>query len=71
MTKTVMQKNQIIAHTDAEGSFLKHPSEKYFENAPKIKSSPQNNGKSTGFLKQMLYATRAWSKYLSKRNLKI
>jgi hypothetical protein len=46
-------------------------SEKYFENAPKFKSSPQNNGKSTGFLKQMLCGARAWSKYLSKYNLKI
>jgi hypothetical protein len=47
------------------------PSEKCFENAPKFKSSQQNNGKSTGFLKQMLCGTRAWSKYLSKCNLKI
>jgi hypothetical protein len=47
------------------------PSEKYFDNAPKFKSSPQNNGKSTGFLKQMLCGTRACCKYLSKYNLKI
>jgi hypothetical protein len=41
------------------------PSEKYFENASKFKSSPQNNGKSTGFLKQMLCGIRALCKYLS------
>jgi hypothetical protein len=46
-------------------------SEKYFENAPKFKSLPQNSGKSTGFLKQMLCGTRAWSKHLLKYNLKI
>jgi hypothetical protein len=30
----------------------KLPSEKYFENALKFKSSPQNNGISSGLLKQ-------------------
>jgi hypothetical protein len=30
------------------------PSEKYFENAPKFKSSPQNNGISAALLKQIL-----------------
>jgi hypothetical protein len=32
-----------------------HPSEKYFENALKLKSSPQNNGISSAFLKQKQY----------------
>jgi hypothetical protein len=30
------------------------PSEKYFENVPKFKSSPQNNGISAALLKQIL-----------------
>jgi hypothetical protein len=30
------------------------PGEKYFKNAPKFKSSPQNNGISTALLKQKL-----------------
>jgi hypothetical protein len=47
------------------------PSGKNFENAPKFKSSPQNNGISTGFLKQMLFGYSAYSKYLSKYNYKI
>jgi Mg-chelatase subunit ChlI len=33
---------------------LLHPSGKYFENAPKFKSSPQNNGISAALLKQKL-----------------
>jgi hypothetical protein len=31
-----------------------HPSGKYFENAPKFKSSPQNNGISAALIKQKL-----------------
>jgi len=30
------------------------PNGKYFENAPKFKSSPQNKGVSAAFFKQML-----------------
>jgi hypothetical protein len=33
---------------------IKGPSGKYFENAPKFKSSPQNNGISAALLKQNL-----------------
>jgi hypothetical protein len=41
------------------------------ENILKMRQKSNLCRKSTEFLKQMLYATRAWSKYLSKRNLKI
>jgi hypothetical protein len=46
------------------------PGGKNFENAPKFKSSPQNNGISAAFLKQMLCGTSVYSKYLSKYNIK-
>jgi hypothetical protein len=36
------------------GIHYAYPSEKYFENAPKFKFSPQNNGISTTLLKQKL-----------------
>jgi hypothetical protein len=38
------------------------------KNLKKFKSSPQNNGKSAAFLKQMLCRTSMYSKYLSKYN---
>jgi hypothetical protein len=44
--------------------------ENFFENAPKFKSSQQNNRISAAFLKQMLCATSMSSKYLFKSNLK-
>jgi hypothetical protein len=34
--------------------YLKFPSGKYFKNAPKFKSLPQNNGISAAILKQKL-----------------
>jgi hypothetical protein len=46
------------------------PDGKNFENAPKFKSSPQNNCMSAAFLKQMLCGTSMYNKYLSKFNLK-
>jgi hypothetical protein len=33
------------------------PGGKYFENAPKFKSSPQNNGVTAALLKQKLYGS--------------
>jgi hypothetical protein len=42
----------------------------FFENAPKFKSSQQNNRISAAFLKQMLCVTSMSSKYLFKYNLK-
>jgi hypothetical protein len=47
------------------------PDGKNFENAPKFKSSPQNNGISLHFLKLMLCGTSVYSKYLLKYNIKI
>jgi hypothetical protein len=43
-----------------------NPGGKNFKNTQKFKSSPQNNGKSAAFLKQMLCRTSMYSKYLSK-----
>jgi hypothetical protein len=47
------------------------PGEKNCENAPKFKSSPQNNGISAALLKQMLCGTSMCSKYQSKFNFEI
>jgi hypothetical protein len=47
-----------------------YPGGKNFENAPKFKSSPQNNGISAAFLKQMSCGTSVYSKYLLKYNIK-
>jgi hypothetical protein len=44
------------------------PGGKNFENAPKFKCSPQNNGISAAFLKQLLCETSMYSKYLPKYN---
>jgi hypothetical protein len=43
--------------------------ENIFENAPKFKSSPQNNGESAAFLKQMLCGSKTYDKYLSNYNV--
>jgi hypothetical protein len=44
----------LIRNTLVKVEFSDEPSEKYFENAPKFKSSPQNNGISAALLKQKL-----------------
>jgi hypothetical protein len=46
-----------------------NPGGEKFEDAPKFKSSPQNNSISAAFLKQMLCETSMYSKYLSKYNI--
>jgi hypothetical protein len=45
------------------------PSEKYFENAPKFKSSSQNNSVSAASVNQMLCGSGMFHKYLSNYNL--
>jgi hypothetical protein len=52
-------------------NFERQPSGKNFENAPKFKSSPQNNDISVALLKQMLCGTSMYNKYLANFNLKI
>jgi hypothetical protein len=63
----------LLIHSFAD-DFILHgrlpPGGKKFENAPKFKSSPQNNGISAAFLKQMLCGTSVYIKYLSKYNIK-
>jgi hypothetical protein len=54
-----------------QGHKVKYTGGKNFENAPKFKSSPQNNDTSAALLKQMLCGTSMYNKYLSNFNLKI
>jgi hypothetical protein len=58
MEKVNYQESYSLLHSNPpifpEHKNCEDPNGKNFENALKFKSSPQNNGISTGFLKQML-----------------